>query len=238
MYENKDVNFMEIIKLVGILIIVIGFLMKFDTIAIVVIAGIATAFVSQMSPTEFLSELGTAFVDNRLVTLFFLTLPMIGLSESHGLKDQAIKLIHKVKGITAGKFLSIYLFIRELAGFFSIRLGGHPQFVRPLVLPMTEAAARSTNGEVDEKALEEIKARSAAMENYGNFFGQNTFVGAGGVLLIVGTLESLGYDATPLGIAKASIVVALIMLALGIISNYLFDRKLKSYVKKDKEKGA
>lgn len=29
------------------------------------------------------------------------------------------------------------------------------------------------------------------MENYGNFFGQNLFVGAAGVLLMVGTFQSL-----------------------------------------------
>lgn len=224
---------MEIIKLIGIVIIVLGFLLKFDTIAIVIIAGIATAFVSGMSTTDFLSTLGTAFMDNRIVTLFFLTLPLIGLSESHGLKEQSVKLIQKIKGITAGKFLSIYLFIRQIAGFFSIRLGGHPQFVRPLVHPMAEASAKSTVGELDENMKEKLKAQSAAMENYGNFFGQNTFVGAGGVLLIAGTLESMGYDAAPIGIAKASIVVALIMMGLGVIFNRRFDRQLKAYVNKE-----
>ena len=29
------------------------------------------------------------------------------------------------------------------------------------------------------------------MENYGNFFGQNLFVGAAGILLMVGTFKSL-----------------------------------------------
>ena len=72
------------------------------------------------------------------------------------------------------------------------------------------------------------------MENFGNFFGQNTFVGAGGVLLISGTLESLGYHAPAIGIAKASFVIAFIMLGIGILSNYLFDRKLKSLAKNEK----
>lgn len=219
---------MEWIKLIGIFIIVVGFLLKFDTIAIVIIAALATALVSGLSFTEFLSSLGQAFVDNRVVTLFFLTLPMIGLAESHGLKEQAIKIIEKVKGLTSGKFLSVYLFIRELAGFFSIRLGGHPQFVRPLVQPMAEAAAKATVGELDEKDKELIKARSAAMENYGNFYGQNTFLAAGGVLLISGTLESLGYHAPAVEIAKASIPIAIIMIVVGIIDNQRFDKRLKN----------
>ena len=41
--------------------------------------------------------LGKAFVDNRLVTLFLLTLPMVGISERFGLKQQAVVLIEKSK---------------------------------------------------------------------------------------------------------------------------------------------
>lgn len=228
---------MEWIKLIGIVIIVLGFIFKFDTIAVVVIAGLATALVSGITPVEFLEELGKAFVDQRIVTIFFLTLPLIGLAESHGLKEQAVNLIKKVKGMTTGWFLSIYLIIRELAGLFSIRLGGHPQFVRPLVQPMAEASAEARYGELSEGDKEEIKAKSAAMENYGNFFGQNTFLGAGGVLLIVGTLDSMGYKVSGLDIAKASIPIAIIMIIVGIASNLLFDKKLlKKYPNKEEEK--
>ena len=72
---------MEWIKLIGILVILVGFLLKLDTIAVVLIAGLATALVSGIDFTDFLSMLGKAFVDNRLVTLFLLTLPMVGISE-------------------------------------------------------------------------------------------------------------------------------------------------------------
>ena len=64
---------MEWIKLIGILVILVGFLLKLDTIAVVLIAGLATALVSGIDFTDFLSMLGKAFVDNRLVTLFLLT---------------------------------------------------------------------------------------------------------------------------------------------------------------------
>ena len=168
------------------------------------------------------------------MTIFFLTLPLIGLAEKNGLKEQAVNLIKKVKGMTSGTFLSIYLIIREIAGMFSIRLGGHPQFVRPLVQPMAEAAAEAKHGELDAADKETIKAKSAAMENYGNFFGQNTFLGAAGVLLIVGTLDSLGYKVSGIAIAKASLPIAMIMLIIGVTSNILFDRKLK---KKYQNKG-
>ena len=230
---------MEIIKLIGIAIIVVGFIFKFDTIAVVLIAALATALVSGISFVEFLSLLGEAFVANRLVTLFLLTLPMIGISERFGLRQQAVKLIERIKGLTPGRMLSLYMVIREMAGLFSIRMQGHTQFIRPLIEPMTQASAEAKYGEMDEQDVERIKARSAATENFGNFFAQNTFIAASGVLLIAGTMKSLGYDISAVAVAQASIPVALIALVFVATSNMLFDRKLQNkYGKKPTEKGA
>ena len=171
---------MEWIKLIGILIIIIGFILKFDTIAIILIAAVVTGLVAGMDIVEVLSTLGKAFVDQRLVTLFMLTLPMVGLIERFGLKQQASKLISNVKKITTGRLLTLYLIIREI-GVASIRIGGHPQFVRPLINPMVQGALRTrynlTDKDIDEKDIEKLKAEASAMENYGNFFGQNLFVG-------------------------------------------------------------
>ncbi|MER2064230.1 MAG: DUF969 domain-containing protein [Alkalibacterium sp.] len=217
---------MDYIKLVGILIILVGFIFKIDTIAVVILAGLATALVSGLSLFDFLTLLGEAFVSNRLVTLFFLTLPMIGLTERFGLRQQATRLIEGIKGLTTGRFLSLYMFIREMAGFFSIRIQGHTQFVRPLIEPMAQASVESKHEKEVEETQEKIKARSAAMENLGNFFAQNTFIAASGVLLIAGTLESLGYDVSAVSIAQASLPVAFIALIIVIISNVLFDKRL------------
>lgn len=217
---------MEYIRLIGILIILIGFILKVDTIAVVIVAGLATALVSGLSIIEFLTLLGEAFVSNRLVTLFFLTLPMIGLTERFGLRQQATRLIEGVKGLTTGRFLSLYMAIRELAGFFSIRIQGHTQFVRPLIEPMAQASAQAKFDKDNEKAQEKIKAKSAAMENLGNFFAQNTFIAASGVLLIAGTLESLGYVVSAVSIAQASLPVAFIALILVVVSNIIFDKRL------------
>lgn len=217
---------MYYLPLIGILIIIVGFAMKLDTIAVVIIAGLVTALVSGISVTEFLVMLGEGFVNNRLVTIFILTLPMIGLAETFGLKNQAVRLINNVKGLTTGSFLTLYLFLRELAGFLSIRIGGHPQFVRPLVQPMAEAAAISKNGELDEATKEEIKAQAASMENIGNFYAQNTFVASAGTLLIAGTLESLGYEVMAIDVARASIPVAIIAFILTAGYNYAFDQKM------------
>lgn len=227
---------MEYLKLIGILIILIGFIFKVDTIAVVILAGLATALVSGLSLLDFLTLLGDAFVSNRLVTLFFLTLPMIGLTEQFGLRQQATRLIESIKGLTTGRFLSLYMFIRELAGFFSIRIQGHTQFVRPLIEPMAQASTKNKNKEEDEEVQEKVKARSAAMENLGNFFAQNTFIAASGVLLIAGTLESLGYDVSAVSIAQASLPVAFIALFIVIISNFLFDKQLSKKTKSNSGK--
>lgn len=219
---------MEWIKLIGILIIVVGFVLRLDTIATIVIAGLATALVSGMNLVQFLEVMGKSFVDQRVVSIFFLTLPILGLTESYGLKQAAVKLIEKLRGLTMPLFVSLYLIIRELAGLLALRLGGHPQFVRPIVYPMAEAAAKTELGDLDEDEADTIKGLAAANENFGNFFAQNTYLGNAGVLLISGTLIDLGYkEALPASIAKASIPAGIAMLVVGIAYNYLVAYRMK-----------
>lgn len=226
---------MEWLKLIGIVIIVVGFYLKWDTIGTVLIAAVVTGLVSNMNFIEILETLGKAFVDNRMVSLFILTLPMVGIIERYGLKTQATRLINNMKGVTAGRIMSVYLFIREIAGLASIRIGGHPQFVRPLMNPMVQAAAKSTyNRKLEEEDEEKLKAHISAMENYGNFFGQNLFVGASGVLLIVATFKSLNMEVTGVQIALYSVPIAIVALIIGVVQNILFDRKLnRKYGKKE-----
>lgn len=221
---------MEWLKLIGILIIILGFLFKIDTIAVILIATVVTGIVSGLVFYSILETLGKAFVDNRLVTLFILTLPMVGLIERFGLKKQASNMIGKVKRVTSGRLMTIYLLIREIAGVASIRIGGHPQFVRPLINPMVQGALKTRynlkDDEVDESDIEKIKAQTSAMENYGNFFGQNLFVGAAGVLLMVGTFQSLGIKVDAIELVLASVPIALIVLVLVWLNNIRFDKYL------------
>ncbi|WP_394523923.1 DUF969 domain-containing protein [Staphylococcus xylosus] len=221
---------MEWLKLIGILIIILGFLFKIDTIAVILIAAVVTGIVSGLDFYSILETLGKAFVDNRLVTLFILTLPMVGLIERFGLKKQASNMIGKVKRVTSGRLMTIYLLIREIAGVASIRIGGHPQFVRPLINPMVQGALKTRynlkDDEVDESDIEKIKAQTSAMENYGNFFGQNLFVGAAGVLLMVGTFQSLNIKVDAIELVLASVPIALIVLVLVWLNNIRFDKYL------------
>lgn len=217
---------MEYVKLLGILIIVIGFALKLDTTAVVIISAVVTALLSGMDFSQLLEVIGKSFSDNRMVTLYFLTLPMIGLVESHGLKEVAIKAIQKIKKATPSKILNAYLFIRELGGFFGISFSGQITFVRPLIVPMATAAAESKRS-LTKSDIELIKGHSAAVENFGNFFAQNLFIASAGVLLISGTMNNLKHAVTPSQIILYSAPIAIITFIVVGFWNYLFDRKFE-----------
>ena len=228
----------DAIKLIGIVIVIIGFVMKFDTLAVVVVAGIVTGFVGGLDIMEILSTLGSAFLTNRTATLFILTLPAIGLCERMGLRDKAVDLIKQLKGATTGRLLSIWQAIRTVCSAFSLRIGGHPQFIRPLINPMAQAAAVAKFGGIDEKDEDAIKGMAAVTENYGNFFAQNCFMGSSGTLLIVSTLNEIfasngiAQEVTANQIAMQSIPIAVISVVVGVIYALIFDMMMnKKYGK-------
>ena len=217
---------MEVIKLIGVLIVIVGFILKLDTLAVVVVAGLATGLVAG-SPMKILETLGTAFITNRTATLFILTLPVIGICERNGLKDKAVDFITSLKNATTGRLIAIWQIIRTLASAFSLRIGGHPQFIRPLINPMAQAAAVVQYGKLDEKTEDDIKGMCAGSENYGNFFAQNCFMGSSGTLLIVSTLTEQGYPVDALQIAGQSVPIAVFAVIVGVIYALIFDQILK-----------
>ena len=150
--------------------------------------------------------------------------------ERYGLKDRAAEAISKIKSASAGGVVGLYILIRWVAAILSLRLGGHIQFVRPLILPMAEGAAAKTVN-LSEKKLEELKGLAGAAENYGNFFGQNIFPVASGVLLIQGTLAGAGYQVTNAEIAQGSILAGVAMVILSLVQCYLFERSLRKELK-------
>lgn len=218
---------MEYVKLIGVVIIVLGFVLKFDVLATVLIAGIATGLVAGMDIGHILEVLGESFVNNRLMSIFLIIFPVIAILERYGLKERAAYLIGNIKNVSAGIVLSLYMVVRSIASALNIRIGGHVQFVRPLILPMSEAAAEiSKHKKLSSKETEELKGHAAAVDNFANFFAQNCFPAASGVVMIQGTL-SMYEEVTLSSIAAASIPVALIVITLTIGQVLLFDRKIK-----------
>ena len=160
--------------------------------------------------------------------------PVIAILERYGLKERAAYLIGKLKNASAGVVLTLYTVIRFIASAFNVRLGGHIQFIRPLILPMSLAASENKKGDkLNEEELEQLKGINGAIENYANFYGQNCFPAASGVVLIQGTLVSLGYTKVTLqSIAASSFAIFFVALILTIGQIALIDRKLKKGAKK------
>ncbi|HYO52016.1 5-oxoproline transporter, DUF969 family subunit [Archangium sp.] len=240
----------ESLKLLGIVIVVVGLALRLRPTLVVVAAALVTGWLAGLPlylpevdprtlapgtrpPEGLLNMLGRAFAENRLMTLFILTLPAIGLSERYGLQERAAALILRARGATVGRLLLGYQFFRVGVGALGIRLNGHPSFIRPLVFPMSLGAANASAGDsgsgtVPAERVETIKAANAAAENYGNFYGQNLSPVNPGVLLVFGVLQGLGYRAGVWSMIRYTTVIVLLSLVLGAIQFRLLDRRGRS----------
>ena len=221
---------MEWMSLIGVVIVVAGLAIGFHPVATVLVAGLASGLAVGLPIVELLEIIGDSFVANRTMLVFVLTLPAIGMLEKHGLKEYAAKLILRIKAATAGRVSYIYLLFRWLASVLGLRLGGHPVFVRPIVSPMAEGTIpeREELDEEEPETMERVRALTAAAENYGNFFGQNIFVAAAGLILIHGVMDAAGYEVELATMAMYSIPAGISMLILAFIQFNIFDRWLKN----------
>lgn len=199
------------IKLVGILIVAVGFALRANTLLVVMIAGVATGLVAGMSWHEVLEQFGKFFVENRYMTLpVVLMVPVVGLLERHGLQERAETLIKRARAATAGRVLLLYTAVRQISISVGVNIGGHAGAVRPLVAPMAEAAARAQHGAIDEATSERIRAHAAAAENIGNFFGEDIFIAVGAILLMKGFFDALGMNVSVWAMALWGIPTALV----------------------------
>ena len=217
---------MELLKLLGILIVVIGFVLKLDSILIIMIAAIVTALVAGMDPVTFLETLGSSFVANRSMCVFVMIMVVTGTLERNGLKQAAANLMKNFKNASAGVVLAIYGVFRLVFAAFNVSFGGVAGFVRPIVLPMATAAAKKNGKKISEKYEENLKGMASGMENIAWFFGQVLFVGTSGMILVQSTLAELGYDVELVDLMKVQIPVAIIAVAVAIVYYYIKDKQL------------
>lgn len=226
---------MEYIKLLGIIIVVLGFAFKLDSILIIVAAAVVTAFVGDISLVTLVETFGQSFVANRSMTIFILVMLVTGTMERNGLREASSALIGKIKGATPGIVIGAYGVIRGVFGAFNVGIGGVAGFIRPVLIPMATGTVESKGKEINEHHLEEIKGMSAGIENISWFFCQVLFVGGSGALLVQGTLKNLGYDAELIKLAAVEIPVAVAGVAVGVIYYILKDRRLcRKYYGKEK----
>lgn len=182
------------LSLVGVLIVIVGFAIKLEPITIIMVSMIATAICGQIGFNDFLTIIGTNFMNtsNILASLFILILT--GALERNGLKVAAANLIKKLKKCTAGMVLAGYTFIKHILIAFHVPFGGQPSFVRPILIPLAEGTTLAKEGYIDPKYDENMKCLAASTENFANFFAQLLFVGNAGPVLIQSTLAAIGVE--------------------------------------------
>ncbi|HEY0178228.1 MAG TPA: DUF969 family protein [Dokdonella sp.] len=214
--------------LLGVAVVVVGFALKRNPALAVVVAGVVSALAAGMSVGDLLALLGTSFVSNRALLLMALTLPVIGLLERHGLRERARDGITALRGLTLTRFLAGYLGLRQLLSMLGLtNVAGHAQTVRPLVAPMSEAAAERDAGALDDGERAQVRALAAATDNVGLFFGEDVFVALGAVLLIQGFYAQHGIELQPLAIALWALPTALAAFAIHVLRIARFERRLR-----------
>ncbi|HEX2594831.1 MAG TPA: DUF969 domain-containing protein [Luteimonas sp.] len=213
--------------LLGIAIVVIGFVVRFNPVAVVVTAGLVSGLLAGKPIGELLALLGESFVSNRALLLFALTLPAIGVLERAGLREHVHAWILRLRGMTLARLLIGYLGLRQILSMIGLtNVAGPAQTVRPLLAPMSEAAAAKTFGAIDESERQRLLALDAATDNVGLFFGEDVFVAIGAVLLIQGFYAQNGILLEPLHIALWALPTAVAAFVIHAIRIVLFQRAL------------
>ena len=177
---------------------------------------------------DLLALLGTSFVSNRVLLLFVLTLPVIGLLERHGLRERAQAWIMGFRRLSLARLLVAYLGMRQLLSMFGlIDIAGHAQTVRPLLAPMAEAAAEKIDPGIDLDERERIRAFAAATDNTGLFFGEDIFIAFGAVLLIQGFYAQNGIVLDPRSIAIWALPTAIAAFVVQSVRAIKLQRRLR-----------
>ena len=200
---------MSYLPLLGLLVLVLGFALRFNPMLVVPVAALTTGLLAGLDPIDVIARLGKAFNDSRIIIIPWVVLPVIGLLERYGLQQRARAVISGFRAATAGRLLILYLLYRQLISAIGLHsTAGHPQTVRPLVAPMAVAAAEGDSG-LDEETSDEVRAYAAATDNVGLFFGEDIFFAIGSIVLIQQVLE--GYDIllSPLELAVWAIPTAI-----------------------------
>ena len=180
---------MNLLVLSGLVVMIAGFVLRFNPLLVVLCAALATGLAGGLDLLAVIAAFGKAFNDSRYVSAVWLVLPVIGLLERHGLQERARALVEGMKGATLTRLLTGYLLLRQVTAALGLTsVAGHPQTVRPLLAPMALAAAQPK----DEAEADRVKAMAAATDNVGLFFGEDIFIAIGSILLMKGFLEQQG----------------------------------------------
>lgn len=213
--------------LLGIAVVIAGFAIRAHPVLVVMLAAIVTGVAARLDAIALLELIGGSFLKSRYLMLFVLTLPVVGLAERYGLRDHARRFIRGIRVATASRLLLIYFVLRQGTSAVGLHsLGGQAQTVRPLMAPMSEAAADKTHGPLPPAARDRLKAMVAGTDNIAMFFGEDIFLAFGAVLLIHGFYKDSGIDLAPFDIAKWAIPTAIAALVIHGGRLLLLERRL------------
>lgn len=225
--------------LLGIAVVVFGFIVRANPLLVVMSAAIVTGLAAAWTPAadiavmwqagvDTLALFGKAFNDNRFISLIWMVLIAIGLLERSGLQERARMVIAKIPAATSAGVMWVYFVFRQIMSALGLTsLGGHPQMVRPLVAPMAEGAAEAKHGPLPDRERYLIRSHAAAADNIGLFFGEDIFIAIGSILLMVGFLEQNGIAITPLQLSVWAIPTAIVAFLIHSMRLWLLDRHLK-----------
>ena len=212
--------------LLGILVIVAGFVLRFNPLLVVAASALTTGLAAGLDLHAIVAAFGKAFNDTRYVSVVWIVLPVIGLLERYGLQERARALIAGMKGATLGRLLTGYLLLRQITAALGLTsIAGHAQTVRPLVAPMAEAAAEAVTP-LDDAQRDKVKALAAATDNVGLFFGEDIFIAIGSILLMVGFLEQQGISLSPFELSVWAIPSAIAAFLIHGFRLWRIDRKM------------
>ena len=217
------------LPLVGIVIVVAGFALRFNPMLVVTVAGLATGLASGLGAVAVITAFGKAFTESRYIAIVWLVVPVIGLLERAGLKERARTVIAGIPAATTGRVLMLYFAIRQVTAALGLTsLGGQAQMVRPLVAPMAEGAAENAFGALSDETRFRIRAHAAAVDNIAVFFGEDIFIAIGSILLIKGFLEQNGVHVEPSRLALWAVPTAVSALVIHFVRLALLDRSLRA----------
>ncbi|HEY3519950.1 MAG TPA: DUF969 family protein [Rhodanobacteraceae bacterium] len=220
---------MHWLPLLGVLVVVAGFALRFNPVPVVIVAGVVSGLAAGKSVGEILALLGTSFVSERTLMFYAFTLPAIGVLERAGLREHARNWIASLRTLTLPRLLIAYLGMRQILCMLGLYdIAGHAQTVRPLLAPMAEGAAEKRGTPLDPNERNDVRAFCAATDNIGRFFGEDVFIALGAVLLIQGFYAQHGIELQPLQIALWALPTAIAAFLIHGARTVLFARRIKS----------
>ena len=202
----------------GVAVLIVGMAMRVNPLAVVLTSALTTGWLAGITPLALLALIGENFRDKRFLMVFLLVLPLVATLESLGLREYLKRVMSARRNTTLASVLSSYFLVRQIASACGLTsLGGHPQSVRPLLVPLAESAAMQRWGVLKKAQLEKLKAFCAGTDNIALFFGEDVFLAFGAVLLIQATLKDYGIAAEALNISLWAIPTAILAAIIHLI---------------------